>query len=144
MEKVKKLMIIIRNGIAFIYSWLVICVIIVSLIVGQEIISVSFLLKLLALSSWAAICFAVCFRNQILQKKGFIFSLTAFYILFIPIEILMFYLMRIFQKGGTPVLWIYFFIIIITFYIISVLIDFMVMRKRAEVYTKKLREYNGM
>lgn len=144
MEKVKKLMIIIRNGIAFIYSWLVICVIIVSLIVGQEIISVSFLLKLLALSSWAAICFAVCFRNQNLQKKGFIFSLTAFYILFIPIEILMFYLMRIFQKGGTPVLWIYFFIIIITFYIISVLIDFMVMRKRAEVYTKKLREYNGM
>lgn len=143
MEKVKKLMIIIRNGIAFIYSWLVICVIIVSLIGGQEVISVNFLLKLLALSSWAAICFAVCFRNQSLQKKGFIFSLTAFYILFIPIEILMFYLMRIFQKGGTPVLWIYFFIIIITFYIISVLIDFMVMRKRAEVYTKKLREYNG-
>lgn len=143
MNKVKEILVVIRNGLAFIYSWLVICVVVVSFIGGREQISVSFLLKLLALSAWAATCFALCFRNQAFQRKGFIFSLTMFYILFIPIEIFMFYQMKIFQHGGNFGFWIGFLIIIAMLYLLSLLIDFFVMKKRAEDYTEKLKEYKA-
>ena len=143
MGNTKKIFILIRNGLAFVYSWLVLCVVVLSFAGGQESIKTSFLLKLLGLSAWGVICFAICFGNQRFQRKGFIFQLTLCYVLFIPIEILMFYLMGIFQRGGSgAALWIIFFSIIGVLYITSLVIDKIVMKKKAEDYTQKLREYN--
>ena len=132
-----------RDGVAFAYSWLVICVLAISLINGTDTLSVSFLLKLLVLCIWGALSFVVCFRTKALTKRGFIFSLTCFYVMFIPAEILMFYLMGIFEGSGSLILWVIFFTIIILMYIISLIIDVLIMRKKAVEYTEKLDAYKG-
>ncbi len=140
----KKMLIYMRNGLTFSYSWLVICSIIATLILGKEFISVAFLLKLLALSAWASVSFTVCFFNPKVNKKGFIFSLSLFYILFIPVEIAMFYLMGIFVSGhGNPIFWAIFITIVVATYVLSLLIDLIVMRKKAGIYTQKLNEYKS-
>ena len=85
--------------------------------------------------------FAISFKSRFIQKRGFIFSLTVAYILFIPVEILMFYLMGIFSTGGNLISWIIFGGIVVMAYIISVLVDVIVMRKNAEIYTTRMHEY---
>ena len=63
--------------------------------------------------------------------------------MFIPAEILMFYLMGIFEGSGSLSLWVIFFTIIILMYIISLIIDVLIMRKKAVEYTEKLDAYKG-
>ena len=54
-----------------------------------------------------------------------------------------FNLMGIFQRGGSSAaLWIIFFSVIGVLYITSLVIDKIVMKKKGEDYTQKLREYN--
>ena len=51
--------------------------------------------------------------------------------------------MGIFQRGGSgAALWIIFFSVIGVLYITSLVIDKIVMKKKGEDYTQKLREYN--
>ncbi len=141
MERVKELLINFRNAVAFSYSWLVICCLAVTLISGKDTLDAGFLLKLLVLCIWASFSFVICFRTQKIQKKGFIFSLSCFYIMFIPAEIGLFYLMGIFKGAGSPAAWIIFLTIIAVMYIVSVLIDNTIMKKDAVDYTRKLTEY---
>ena len=72
---------------------------------------------------------------------GFIFSLSLFYILFIPIEILLFYMMGIFVNNGSGFEWMIFGIVIAVLYITSVLVDVLIMRKKADIYTEKIKTY---
>ena len=141
MERVKELLINFRNAVAFSYSWLVICCLAVTLISGKDTLDAGFLLKLLVLCIWASFSFVICFRTQKMQKKGFIFSLSCFYIMFIPAEIGLFYLMGIFKGAGSPAAWIVFIAIIAVMYIVSLIIDNMIMKKNAVDYTRKLTEY---
>ena len=141
MDRIKTFLKTTRNAFAAIFAWLVICEIIVALLNGSADISVSFLIKTLLLSAWAAAGFALCFGDNKIRKKGFLFSMTCFYIVFIPVEVLMFYYMGIFANGGSRGLWICFGIIVVASYLLSVLIDLIVMRKKAELYTTKLEEY---
>lgn len=143
MDKVKQLLKGLRDGVAYGFSWLVICVIAVLLISGKDTVAVDFLVKLFLLCFWGALCFTISFRNNLTQKRGFVFSLTCFYILFIPVEILMFYLMGIFQQSGSVGIWIIFAGIVVMLYIISLIIDRVIMQKRAALYTEKLAEYNN-
>lgn len=144
MERVKDMLCGLRDGVAYVFSWLVICCVILSLISGNKEISVEFLIKLFGLCLWGVISFMVSFRNARVQKKGFIFSLTLFYVLFIPIEVIMFYVMGIFTGPGNAVAWIIFGIIIITTYLISLFVDHFVMKRNAEIYTQKMMEYVSM
>lgn len=139
MGKYKKFFVDLRNGLAFGYSWLVICAVIVSLVNGNDAITVDFLLKLLGLCAWGAFSFTACFRCRNMQKKGFIASLTLFFLLFIPIEIGFLYFMGMFQNKE---IWIIFFAIVLAMYLISVLIDVVVMRRKMAVYTEKLEKYH--
>ena len=143
MGKVKELLFSIRDGLAYSFSWLVICSIIVSLIGGNEVISVSYLLKVFVLCFWAVISFVICFKTNKIQKKGFIFSLTLFYFLFIPVEVLLFYAMGIFRGNGSAVVWIVFGAIVIFSYLLSLFIDRFVMKKDAEEYTRKILDYTS-
>lgn len=144
MERVKELLIYFRNAVAFGYSWLVICVLVVALLTGQDVMSVDFLLKLLVLCLWAAFCFVLCFRGRRITQRGFIFSLSCFYILFVPVEVALFYMTGLFKGTGSIGVWIVFGAIVVSTYITSLLIDMIVMRKKAVSYTQKLEEYiNG-
>lgn len=140
-EQIKNILIFIRNGLAYSFSWLVICVLVVSLLSGNETITVAFLLKVLVLCLWGVIAFAISFKSGYIRKRGFIFSLTVAYILFIPVEIAMFYFMGIFKTGGSLIAWIIFGGIVVLAYLISAFVDVFVMRKKSEIYTTRIHEY---
>ena len=53
----------------------------------------------------------------------------------------MFYMMGIFQENGSTILWIIFFTIIVLMYLISLLIDMLIMKRKAVDYTEKLNAY---
>ena len=142
MDNIKNYLKGLRDATVYSFAWLMICVIAAMLVSGNETVTVGFLIRLFILCFWGAICFTVSFRNKMIQKKGFVFELTCFYILFIPVEVIMFYLMGIFQKSASPVLWIVFACIVVLMYITSLVIDKVIMRKKAALYTEKLMEYN--
>ena len=143
MDTVKNILKGLRDATAYSFSWLVICVIMLLLILGKETISVGFLIKLLILCLWGSLCFTLCFGNNGIKKKGFMFSLTCFYILFIPVEMFMFYMMGIFKEFGSLGLWVVFLCIVAILYIISLMIDRFIMSKKAQIYTKKLSDYKN-
>jgi putative effector of murein hydrolase LrgA (UPF0299 family) len=78
-----------------------------------------------------------------MKKSGFVFDLTVFYAMFVPVEILMFYWMKIFTGSGFTAFWIVFVAIVVVCYLTALLIDVLIMKKRAGEYTKKLLEYNA-
>ena len=119
MEDIKKLLVYFRNALAFSYSWLVLC------------------------SALVGIIYAFAFFSKIMRKRGFVFDLTVFFVLFIPVEILMFYWMDIFTGSGSAALWTILGIFVLICYITCILIDVFIMRKRSKVYTDKLNEYNS-
>ena len=136
-----KILTVFRNGLAFLYAWLVLCSAMAFAVFGASEISVTYLFKLLILCSWASLCFSICFFSDTFKKKGFIFCLTLFYISFIPFEILMFYAMKLFVTGGSIIMWSIFAVIVASLYITCILIDRFVMKKKADVYTEKLNSY---
>ena len=139
--KIGELLIFLRNGISLVFAWLVILLIAVCLVNGKESITVDLLLKMFVLSAWSVIAFALSFKVNRFRKKGFMFCLSLFYLLFLPVEILLFYLMGIFQGIGSLAAWLIFAGIVAGAYVISLLIDVAVMRKRGELYTAKMQEY---
>ncbi len=152
MEDIKKLFIYFRNALAFSYSWLVLCYALAGFVLTciplhysgfYPALGVDTLLQLFLLCAWGSACFVFAFFTKLMRKKGFIFDLTVFFILFIPVEVLMFYWMEIFSGKGLASFWLFFGIIVISCYIAAVLIDVLVMRKRAKTYTEKLIEYNS-
>lgn len=152
MEDIKKLFIYFRNALAFSYSWLVLCYSLAGFVLTRiplhysgfyPALGVDMLLKLFLLCAWGSACFVFAFFTKLMRKRGFIFDLTVFFILFIPVEVLMFYWMEIFNGKGLASFWLFFGIIVISCYIAAILIDVLVMRKRAKTYTEKLIEYNS-
>lgn len=141
MDGIKEILCIIRDGMAYAFSWLVLCSMFLSYTAGNKVISVSYLLKLFILCLWGVVSFAICFKNGKIQKKGFVFSLTLFYVLFIPVEVIIFYVMGIFNGVGNMGAWILFGVIIIVAYLISLLVDHFVMKRNAKTYTQKMMDY---
>jgi len=141
-NRIKEAFILLRNGMAFTFSWLVICIIAASCFSGKESISIVFLIELLVLCFWAVICFIICFMNLLIRKKGFIFRLTLYYAMFIPIEVIGFYSMKMFDGRGSYKEWGIFAGLIIFLYVVCVLVDWMVFRKQGEIYTRSLLAYN--
>jgi len=142
MENVKRLFVLFRNAIAFSFAWLVICASAIAL-TGDGTISAVFILKLLALCAWGSMCFVFSFFTERMKKRGFVFCLTVFFLMFIPAEVLMFYVMGIFTGAGTPLLWLVFAGAVFFFYLFCILIDVLVMRRRAKRLTERLMEYNS-
>lgn len=143
MGSIKDFLIYLRNALSFAFSWLVLCSVVLISALGGNSISISFILKLLVLCIWGVVTFGLCFLTKKIQKKGFIFSLTLFYILFIPAEILMFYLMGLFTSKGNAIVWIIFAAIVVLTYLTCLVIEFFVLKKRAAVYTEKILEFNA-
>ena len=143
MEDIKKLLIYFRNALAFSFAWLVLCTVLVCVIGGVDNIKTDLLLKLVALCAWGSACFVFAFFSKIMKKRGFLFDLTIFFVLFIPVEILMFYWMNIFSGAGTVILWTILGVFVLICYITCIVIDVFIMRKRSKVYTDKLMEYNA-
>lgn len=142
MENAKRLLVLFRNALAFSFAWLVLCAALASLF-GDGILTAEFLLKILALCAWGSLSFVFSFCTKFMSKRGFVFCLTVFFALFIPVEVLMFYVMGIFAGLGTPLLWISLGALILICYVTCIIIDLIFMRRRGREYTAKLMEYNS-
>ena len=130
----------IRDDLAYSFSWLVLCIMVFLLFNGGKTIQLGSLFMLFAFCIWGAVCFALCFQYEKMQKRGFLFSLTCFYILFIPAEIFLFYRLGIFLEKGSAGAWIVFAAIVILLYLTALFINGQ-MKKKAVLYSEKLREY---
>ncbi|MBP5494650.1 MAG: hypothetical protein J6X97_06100 [Lachnospiraceae bacterium] len=139
----KDFLIYLRNALSFVFSWLVICSVVLILALGGKDISIAYILKLFVLCLWGVLTFGFCFLTKMMQKKGFIFSLTVFYILFIPAEVAMFYFMGLFSTKGNIIVWSIFLAIVVVTYLICLVIEFFILKKRGADYTKKVLEYNA-
>lgn len=138
----KRMLTVFRNALGFSYAWTVLCAAVIVQIMGGGSISVGFLFKLLALCAWGSACFAGCFFNSLFDKRGFIFCLTLFYILFLPVEILIYYSMGIFAGGGSAIAWMIFWSSVLSMYLLAIFIDRLILKRRGAEYTQKLKEYN--
>lgn len=141
MRRIKDLLILLRDGIALTFTWLMFIVVIASFILGADTIAVSYIVKIFALCVWGVFSFIVSFKFDKVTKRGFIFSLTVFYALFIPVEVVLFYLIGMFKSSGSILQWISFGAIVIAAYLAALFIDIFVFRKKEKLYTEKIREY---
>lgn len=133
---------VIRNGISLSFTWLVLCLMIVCLINGVTSLDVSMLFKLFGLCLYAVLCFILFFTDAFIRKKGFIFRLSWFFVAFIPVEVLFFYAMNIFENKQDAVRWSIFGGIVLLFYIGCLLLDWIVCKRKGVEYTNLLQAYN--
>ncbi len=69
MGKIGDLFKFLRDGIALIFTWLVICSAVVARMAGTDRISIRFLAGLFVLSFWAVLSFGISFRLPAIRKK---------------------------------------------------------------------------
>ena len=131
----------VRDFTAYIFSWLVILVLIISFVSGNLSVSAALLGKTLLLSVVAAVSLTVAFTRTVIRKKGFLFRINLFALVFIPAEIAVFYWMGIFSGTGTPVQWLIFFGVILFLYIVSVVIGTLACRKEGRAINDMLDNY---
>ncbi|HBI52767.1 MAG TPA: hypothetical protein DDX72_08315 [Ruminococcaceae bacterium] len=131
----------IRDYTAYIFSWLTIIILIVSFISGNVSISALLLARILLLSAIAAVSCTVAFTRTVIRRKGFLFRINLFALVFIPAEIAVFYRIGIFAGTGTPVQWLIFFGVILFLYIVSVGIGTLACRKEGRSINNMLDNY---
>ncbi len=130
-----------RDYTAYIYSWLTILIIIVSFIGGNINISPALLAKILLLSAIAAVSCTAAFTRTVIRKKGFLFRINLFALVFIPAEIAVFFWIGIFSGSGTVYQWLIFFGVILFLYIVSVCIGTLVCKKEGRTLNNMLDDY---
>ena len=70
MGRMKTMLIAFRNGVAFSFAWLVICVLIIAAFSGKEFVSAPFLLKLLGLCAWGSFALPFAFLTIGCKRRG--------------------------------------------------------------------------
>lgn len=88
----KKAFILLRNGVALCFTWLVILLMLSGLFTGALAIRLTTLLSTLFISFVGVICFIVFFSDVFIRDRSFIFRLSFALIVFVPAEIFGFYL----------------------------------------------------
>ncbi len=131
----------IRDYTAYIFSWLTIIILIVSFISGNVSISALLIARILLLSVIAAVSCTVAFTRTVIRRRGFLFRINLFALVFIPAEIAAFYRIGIFDGAGTTVQWLIFFGVILLLYIVSVGIGTLACRKEGRDINDMLDNY---
>lgn len=133
-----------RNVTCFIFTWISILVIVGSMCLDIKSVSVGMLVKILIFSLATAALLVTAFSEHVLHKKSFIFRLTLFFICFVPVEILFFYWTAFFEGSGNIKLWGSFALILLIFYLASVVIDRTIYVPKAIEYNRKLENYKRL
>ena len=131
----------IRDYTAYIFSWLTIIILIVSFISGNMSISALLIARILLLSVIAAVSCTVAFTRTVIRRRGFLFRINLFALVFIPAEIAVFYRIGIFDGAGTTVQWLIFFGVILLLYIVAVGIGTLACRKEGRDINDMLDNY---
>jgi magnesium-transporting ATPase (P-type) len=137
----KKAFILLRNGVALCFTWLVILLMLSGLFTGALAIKLTTLLSTLFISFVGVICFIVFFSDVFIRDRSFIFRLSFALIVFVPAEIFGFYLGGFFEGKGSLSTWLIFAGIVLFFYSLCIIIDKTFCKKKGEEYTFQLMKY---
>lgn len=130
-----------RNGIAFAFTWLVFLWMLFDRIYGLNSVHSDMMLRLLLLVAGGVLLFTVCFTRILVRRWHFTTRLTCFMLLFGIYEGVGFYYLGIFQRIGTLKEWLLFAGIIFGFYAVCIFVYELYSRKKGELYTMALTEY---
>jgi len=137
----KKAFVLLRNGFAFVFSWLVILITIIGILEGGKAIRINAILGAALISLVGVICFVIFFSDAFIRNKSFIFRLTFAAIVFVPSEIAGLYIAGFFSNRGNLGQWFIFTGLVVAFYGICVLIDNTIYKKQGKKYTVELLKY---
>lgn len=140
MAHIKHQIICFRNALCFSYAWLALCSAIASIVTGNNAIAPTFLLELLFFCGWGSLCFTLCFANPAIRKRGFLFSLTLFFLAFAPVEALSLHHLGAFEDGNSAS-WIVFGAVLTACYLSCLFLDARIFKKASDLYTERLNEH---
>lgn len=140
-DDIKQFFVWMRNGIAFCYTWLLILILCYHYIFTIESVSTVLLLKLLITVSGAVLIFNILFLKILFKKMQFITRLSCFMVLLSIYEVICFYWIGIFQRTSAFKQMGIFIAIIMVLYIACICIYDRYSKKKGELYTKNLWEY---
>ncbi len=132
---------LIRDAISYCFAWLIIVITGLAFVLDIKTISVSTIAKAFVFCVVTSVLFVSVFSSYFFKKTKFIVRLSCFTALFLPIEIVFLYWVRLFTGKGTTAQWIIFAGIIVVLYVSSLVIDCTVNKKLGEAYTSQLKNY---
>lgn len=130
-----------RNGIAFVYTWFILLLLIKNCMLKVENVSTIELSKLLVMTVGGVFLFCLFFSKLILKKTSFLFRLTCFMISITVYEIGCFYWLGVFNGLGSVKQWIILGGIILILYFICIGIFYLTNVQKEDMYTKSLISY---
>lgn len=130
-----------RNGTCFCFTWFLLLLTLLYLYYGNEAISTMGLLKLFVLSFGGVLLFCLLFTSLFIKKWRFVTRLTCFMICITVYECMGFYWLGLFSARGTLGQWSLFMGIVLVLYFISIAIYAGYSKKKGELYTLALQEY---
>lgn len=130
-----------RNGSAFCISWFLILWVLYNSCYGVSAISTERLMEMMVLSVTGVFLFCTFFTRLFLRNWGFLSRLTCFMIAIVIEECIAFYRLGIFVHAGAWWWWAIFAGIVLGAYTICVLIYQAYGRRKGELYTKALKQY---
>lgn len=130
-----------RNGIAFVYTWLVLLLLVRNQIFGIESVSTLELAKLFVMVTGAVLLFCICFLKGIIKNMSFLMRLTICMISIVLFEIFGFYWIGIFTEKSTIKQWFIFGGIVLVLYFCCISISYVINKEKGDLYTKNLIEY---
>lgn len=136
-----KFIIWMRNGTAFVFTWLVFLWLIFDKFYERNTVCSDAMLRLLLFVVGGVLLFSVCFTETLVLHWRFTSRLTCFVLLLGIYEGIGFYYLGIFQRTGTISEWLLFSGIIFMLYAVCIWIHELYSRKKGELYTLALTEY---
>ena len=130
-----------RNGIAFCTCWLMILWIIFNTYYGIENITTESVAKLFGLVTGGVFLFCLFFSRLCIRRWKFIYRLSCFIFTVSIYECYGFYEMGIFIRTGSLAEWMIFVGIVLILYLCCLVIYRQYSRKKGELYTKALQDY---
>ena len=145
MQKQKKdfihFMVWMRNGIAFTVSWVLFLLLIYHKLCDHQTISTDGLIKIMVWTVGAVFLFNLLFTRFVIKKWNFMTRLTVFMVSISLYEGAGFYWMRGFIHKDATFNWLVFVGIVFALYLICILIYQRYSKKKGELYTKALQQY---
>ena len=134
--ELKRLAVWLRNGTAFVSSWLVLMVGVYCNLVSHETVKTDTLLQLILWSAGASLIFGLCFTGVLIRSKSFTLRLAVFMTAIYAYDYLTFTLM--FGVAFSKML---LTLIVLLLFLSCLAVYAVYSRKKGEQYTQALHEY---
>ena len=132
-----------RNGIAIGTCWLMILWLIYNNCYGVDSMSTETVTKLFGFVAGGTFLFCIFFSSLCIPHWRFVYRLTGFVVAISIYECYGFYELGIFTRVGSMTEWVIFAGIVLLLYLICIMIFQLHSRKKGELYTKALKEYQN-